>query len=70
MFFKKENRRGRYRVMNVLLNEIVSKAESEGRTYLMEHECKELLAGEGIPTTVISVAHSAVEAIEIPISAE
>ncbi len=51
--------------MNVLLNEIVSRAESEGRTYLMEHECKELLAGEGIPTTAISVAHSAVEAVKI-----
>ncbi|NLX90814.1 MAG: acyl-CoA synthetase [Firmicutes bacterium] len=51
--------------MNTLLNEIVSRAESEGRTYLMEHECKEILAGEGIATTGISVARSAVEAVEI-----
>lgn len=51
--------------MNLLLNEIISRAESEGRTYLMEHECKELLAGEGITTTGISVARSAAEAVEI-----
>ncbi len=29
--------------MNVLWNEVISRAESEDRTYLMEHECKELL---------------------------
>jgi len=29
-------------------NEITSRAENEGRTYLMEHECKELLEKQGI----------------------
>ncbi len=51
--------------MTTLFNNIVSRAENEGRTFLMENECKELLAREGIPTTSIAVAHSAVEAVEI-----
>lgn len=51
--------------MNISFNEILSRAKNEGRTYLMEHECKELLIREGISTTAVAVAHSAVEAVEI-----
>lgn len=46
-------------------NEITSRAENEGRTYLMEHECKELLEKQGIPTTGASAARSSAEAVEI-----
>ncbi len=46
-------------------NEIISRAESEERTYLMEHECKEILIKEGISTTGNAMAQSAVEAVEI-----
>ena len=51
--------------MNALWDGIISRAENEERTYLMEHECKELLISEGISTTGISVAQSAVEAVDI-----
>ncbi|MCL5056570.1 MAG: acetate--CoA ligase family protein [Actinobacteria bacterium] len=51
--------------MNELWNEMISRAKSEERTFLMEHECKELLVREGITTTGTAVAQSAVEAVEI-----
>ena len=51
--------------MTILFNNIVNQAKKEGRTFLLENECKELLAQEGIPTTSLSVARSAVEAVEI-----
>ncbi|HHU76974.1 MAG TPA: acyl-CoA synthetase [Firmicutes bacterium] len=46
-------------------NDIINRAGNEGRSYLMEHECKELLAGEGISTTSAAVARSPAEAVEI-----
>ena len=51
--------------MNVLWNEVISRAESEDRTYLMEHECKELLLRRGIPTNSTFVAQSVDEAVEL-----
>lgn len=51
--------------MNVLWNEVISRAESEERTYLMEHECKELLLRAGIPTNSTLVAQSVDEAVEL-----
>jgi acyl-CoA synthetase (NDP forming) len=51
--------------MNVLWNEVISRAESEERTYLMEHECKELLLRRGIPTNSTFVAQSVDEAVEL-----
>lgn len=50
--------------MNVIWNEVISRAENEERTYLMEHECKELLEREGISTSRASVAQSVDEAVE------
>lgn len=46
-------------------NRIISQAEAEGRTFLMENECKELLIAEGIPTTGTAVAQSAAEAVKM-----
>jgi len=51
--------------MNVLWNEVISRAESEERTYLMEHECKELLLRAGIPTNSTLVAQSVDEAVKL-----
>ena len=50
--------------MVALWNEIISRAEDEKRSFLMEHECKELLVREGISTNSILVANSLDEAIE------
>ena len=50
--------------MFALWNEIISRAEDEKRSFLMEHECKELLVREGISTNSILVANSLDEAIE------
>jgi acyl-CoA synthetase (NDP forming) len=50
--------------MDEFWNEIIGRAVSEERTFLMEHECKELLIKEGIPTTGNAVAQSAVEALK------
>lgn len=46
-------------------DEIINRALSEGRSYLMEHEAKELLEREGIATTGAAAARSAAEAVEI-----
>jgi acyl-CoA synthetase (NDP forming) len=51
--------------MNVLWNKVISQAKSENRTYLMEHECKELLARGGIQTNSTSVAQNVDEAVEL-----
>ena len=48
-----------------LWDDIISRAESEGRTFLMEHECKELLERQGIPTTGAAVARTPGEAVEL-----
>ena len=45
--------------------EILAQARRENRTYLMEHECKELLEGMGIKTTGYLVAGSEDEAAEM-----
>ena len=45
--------------------EILERARRENRTYLMEHECKELLEGMGIATTGYFVAGSGDEAAEM-----
>jgi acyl-CoA synthetase (NDP forming) len=50
--------------MVVLWNEIMGRAEDEKRSFLMEHECKELLVREGISTNSILVANSLDEATE------
>ncbi|NLA27391.1 MAG: acyl-CoA synthetase [Firmicutes bacterium] len=46
-------------------DEMISCALVEGRTYLMEHESKELLERQGIATTGAAVACTAEEAVEI-----
>ena len=45
--------------------EIINRAGQEKRTYLLEHECKEILEKQGIPTTGAAAAQSAAEAVEI-----
>ncbi|GFP30930.1 acetate--CoA ligase family protein [Candidatus Hakubella thermalkaliphila] len=45
--------------------EILNQADRENRTYLVEHECKEILEGMGISTTGHLVARSEDEAAEI-----
>ena len=50
--------------MVALWNEIMSRAKDEKRSFLMEHECKELLIREGISTNSILVANSVDEAKE------
>ena len=45
--------------------EILAQARRENRTYLMEHECKEILEGMGIGTTGCLVAGSEDEAVEM-----
>ena len=51
--------------MNTSIKKTLSQSLKAGKTYLMEHESKEILAGAGIATTVVTVAHTAVEAVEI-----
>jgi len=48
-----------------LFRETLDQARREGRTYLMEHESKEILAAAGIATTGYLVARSADEAAEM-----
>jgi acyl-CoA synthetase (NDP forming) len=48
-----------------LWDDLISRAENEGRTFLMEHECKELLERQGIATTGAAVARSPKEAVEL-----
>ncbi len=48
-----------------LIGEIASKAISEGRTYLLEHESKKILIEYGINTTRAFLARKADEAVEI-----
>jgi acyl-CoA synthetase (NDP forming) len=48
-----------------LWDDLISRAEDEGRTFLMEHECKELLERQGIATTGAAVARSPEEAVEL-----
>ncbi|HOO42025.1 MAG TPA: acetate--CoA ligase family protein, partial [Syntrophales bacterium] len=47
------------------INEILLQAKRENRTYLMEHECKEILETLGIDTTGYLVAGSEDEAVEM-----
>lgn len=51
--------------MEILWQEIVTAAENEGRTYLLEHECKKILEEQGLATTGTAVARSTKEAVEI-----
>jgi acyl-CoA synthetase (NDP forming) len=57
--------RSRRRAPDDLFCGILAQARREGRTYLMEHESKEILAGMGIATTGCLVAGSADEAAEM-----
>jgi acyl-CoA synthetase (NDP forming) len=47
------------------ISEIIAQAKRENRTYLMEHECKEMLETLGIATTGYLVAGSEDEAVEM-----
>lgn len=47
------------------IGEIIAQAKRENRTYLMEHECKEMLEILGIATTGYLVAGSEDEAVEM-----
>jgi len=47
------------------ISEIIAQARRENRTYLMEHECKEMLEILGIATTGYLVAGSEDEAVEM-----
>ena len=58
-------RPGRSRIPTEEFREILAQARRENRTYLMEHECKELLEGMGIKTTGYLVAGSEDEAAEM-----
>lgn len=49
----------------ILRDKIISRAQNEGRNYLMEHECKEILERQGLPTTGASAAQSREEAVEL-----
>ncbi len=49
----------------ILRDKIISQAQDEGRSYLMEHECKEILERQGLPTTGASAAQSREEAVEL-----
>ncbi|MDA8126132.1 MAG: acetate--CoA ligase family protein [Deltaproteobacteria bacterium] len=55
----------RPRLPAALFRELREQARLENRTYLMEHECKELLEGMGIATTGHLVAGSEDEAAEM-----
>jgi len=47
------------------IRDIIGRALGEGRTYLMEHECKAALEGSGVPTTGSSLASSEEEAVAV-----
>jgi acyl-CoA synthetase (NDP forming) len=51
--------------MEAFWDEIINRARIEDRTYLLEHECKQILERQGIPTTGAAAAQSAAEALEI-----
>ena len=51
--------------MSELLKKFVDQARREGRSYLMEHECKEIFEGIGISTTGSNIARNEDEAVEI-----
>lgn len=51
--------------MDALWNKTVSKARKEKRTYLLEHECKQVLEKIGIPTSGAALAQSATEAVTL-----
>ena len=45
------------------IGEIIARARREGRSYLLEHECKAILKSIGVPTTSCLVARSEEEAV-------
>ena len=47
------------------IGEIIVRARREGRTYLLEHECKAILRSIGVPTTSCLVAKSEEEAVSM-----
>ncbi|MEA2045004.1 MAG: acetate--CoA ligase family protein [Euryarchaeota archaeon] len=51
--------------MSELFREFMDQAREEGRTYLMEHECKAILESLGISSTRAFVARSEEEAVEM-----
>jgi len=51
--------------MSELFREFVDQAREEGRSYLMEHECKAILESLGISSTRAFVARSEEEAVEM-----
>ncbi len=51
--------------MSELFREFVDQAREEGRSYLMEHECKAVLESLGISNTKAFVARSEEEAVEM-----
>ena len=51
--------------MSELFREFMDQAREEGRTYLMEHECKAILESLGISSTGAFVAGSEKEAVEM-----
>ncbi|NYT01936.1 MAG: acyl-CoA synthetase [Methanosarcinales archaeon] len=51
--------------MTDLLRKMQDQAKKEGRSYLMEHECKQVLEDMGITTTGSRAARSEEEAVEI-----
>lgn len=62
---EEEHVQGRDRLPREGFREILAQAQRENRSYLMEHECKELLEGMGIATTGYLVAGSEDEAVEM-----
>ncbi len=49
----------------ILRDKIISRAQGEGRAYLMEHECKEILEKQGLSTTGASAVQTREEAVEL-----
>jgi acyl-CoA synthetase (NDP forming) len=49
--------------MDTIWDKVVSTARKEKRTYLLEHECKQILEKTGIPTTGAALARTAAEAV-------
>ena len=47
------------------IGDIIVRARREGRTYLLEHECKAILRSIGVPTTSCLVAKSEEEAVSM-----
>ena len=47
------------------IGDIIVRARREGRTYLLEHECKAILKNIGVPTTSCLVAKSEEEAVSM-----